>query len=72
MYFRLGQSDALSQLDYVTFDCLVFQWAVCRGISQGEYGPGALISHLDGLEPRGSDWKSGRRIKIPDEAIHSG
>ena len=71
-YFQLGRLDALSLLDYASFDCLILRWELCRGIIQGDSGPGAVISHIYGLEPRGSDWKSGRRMKVLYEGFHGG
>ena len=56
----------------MTFDRIFSGWAVCRGIIQGETGPGAVVAHLNGVEPGGPDWKSRRRMKIMDEGFYTG
>ena len=56
----------------MTFDGIFSRWAVCRGISQGETGPGAVVARLNGVEPGGPDWKSRRRMKIMDEGFYAG
>ena len=70
-YFRFCVTDALSWLDYMSFYGFIRLWAVFYGVGQGESGPSAVITHLDGLEPRGTDWKSRCSVEVPDGGLYT-